>query len=295
MKKVIAVLLTLWLWLPSVSYAASDVDSLLDKAIAQLARQGYLGDTSTAERYLQAILEQQPEHLEANWLVMELSLVKLINYPLSSRTTALLLLGPHFTRVTKLAKESNQQAYLHYMTAVYASYYKAYERALSEIDKALSLEPDSTRYQHTKAKLLIDYGSWYGRDDRIEEGVEMTRRALEMAKKHPDPLNPPVKYHIQIAWGISELSEPRWKEVVEHYLRYLASAEESMAYAIAWNNASAAYRHMGLCQDAKDAAEAALRVREFGMAKFNKRFAEFCIEMKRLDLDKTKSASPSAS
>lgn len=285
MKITAAFFLALWLWIPPASFAAGNADALLDKAIDHLARHGYSGDTSTAERYLQAVLERQPEHLEANWLVLRLSLARLVNLQLSDRVGGLYMLGPQFTRLAKLAEESNQQAFLHYITAVYASYYKAYDRALSEIDKALALEPRSTRYLNAKAELLIACGSWYGRDDLIEQGIELTEKIQKLAKAQPDRFKRPASYDFQIAWAISELSEPRWKEVVEHYLKYLISAEESLEYAFAWNNASVAYRHLGLCKDARDAAENALKITTFGAAESNKTYAEFCLEMKKLGLE----------
>jgi hypothetical protein len=53
------------------------------------------------------------------------------------------------------------------------------------------------------------------------------------------------------------------------------------AAAFAWNNLSVAYLHLGQCQKAKDAAEAALKIRTFGAAEMNRNRAEVCFEMKK--------------
>lgn len=72
--------------------------------------------------------------------------------------------------------------------------------------------------------------------------------------------------------------------MVEHHLRFIEQSEKSVAYAFAWNNASIAYRQLGKCDKAKEAAENALKVTKFGAAQQNKRFAEFCIEMQEMGL-----------
>ena len=91
-----------------------------------------------------------------------------------------------------------------------------------------------------------------------------------------------MHYDFQLAWGISQLSQPRSEEVVEHYLSFLDQSEETIPYAFAWNNVSIAYRELGQCEQAKEAAQNALSVMAFGNAEANKRFAEFCLEMQRM-------------
>lgn len=50
------------------------------------------------------------------------------------------------------------------------------------------------------------------------------------------------------------------------------------------NNLSIAYRHLGECDKAKDAAENALSVMAFGAARSHLKAAEFCIEMQKLGI-----------
>ncbi len=77
-------------------------------------------------------------------------------------------------------RNRRKQSFLHYITAIYGGYYNAYERALSEIDKALSLEPKSSRYLATKGRLLVNYGAWVKRDGEIEKGIDLLRKAKEL-------------------------------------------------------------------------------------------------------------------
>jgi len=72
--------------------------------------------------------------------------------------------------------------------------------------------------------------------------------------------------------------------VAEHYLRFIEKSPESVTYAFAWNNVSIAYRRLGECDKAKEAAEKALAVTKFGAAQWNKRYAEFCLEMQKAGL-----------
>lgn len=279
--------LLLCLFLPVISFAADDVEAMFNKALDQLVRKGYMGDTSAEERYLQTVLEREPKHLEALWQLVRLKLPSR-NAPLSARAAELSAIAPAFSHLAKLAKESKKQPFLHYITAVYASNYDAHERALSEIDKALALEPKSARYLKVKGHLLIDYGSEAKRDGDIEKGIDLVRKAKDLSKTYPNPFAREADYDFDIAWGTSQLSRPRWKEVVENYLRFIEHSEESTPFAFAWNNVSIAYRHLDQCDKAKEAAENALKVMKFGAAQSNKRYAEFCLEMQKMGiLEKT--------
>lgn len=272
------------IFLPAFSYAADDVATLLNKALDQLVRNGYVGDTSAGERYLQAILEQQPDHLEAQWQLIYIKLVPLQNAQLSERANGLAAISPAFARLAKLARESKQQAFLHFITAMYASYYHAYEKALSEIDKALALEPKSARYLTAKGRILVGYGERTKSDAEIEKGIGTLKKARELLLTHPSPFTRDENYDFYLAFAISDLSQPRWKEVAEHYRLFIEKSQKSFVYALGWNNLSVAYRNLGECDKAKEAAEKAIGVTKFGAAEWNKRFAQFCIEMQKMDL-----------
>ena len=285
MKQIIAALVLLF-FLPAFSYAADDAESLLNKALDPLIRNGYVGDNSAAERYLQAILEQEPNHLEAQWQLIYLRLVPLLNAQLSERATGLSVISPAFVRLAKLAKESKKQAFLYFITAVYASYYHPYERALSDIDKAVASEPKSARYLTTKGRVLVDYGKWKKDDAAVEKGIGILKKARDLLQAQPSPFVRDESYDFYLASAVSDLNRPRWKEVAEHYHQFIVKSQnqQSLVYAFAWNNSSIAYRNLGECDKAKEAAETALRVTKFGAAEWNRRFAEFCIEMQKMGL-----------
>ena len=270
--------------LPVVAFAADDAEALLNKAVDELVRKGYVGDISAAQRYLQAILEQQPDHLEAQWQLFYIQLASLTNTKLSDRAQGLSAISPEFDRIAKLAKQSKKQAFLHFMTAMHASYYEAYERSLSEIERALALEPQSVRYATAKGRLLIGYGKRTKLDAEIEKGIDVLKKSRELFQKEPSPFVHDENYDFLIADAIATLSKPRWKEVAEHYRRFTEKPQASFAYAFAWNNASIAYKELGECDKAKEAAEKALKVMKFGAAESNKRYAEFCIEMQKMGL-----------
>jgi len=289
MKAKIVVLL-IAVFLPRFCLAADDVESLFNKALEHLVKNGYAGDTSTAERYLEAVLEHEPNHLEAIWLRLLLKLPSR-NSRLIERPASLSAIGTEFKRLAKLAKEAKKTAFLHYITARHAEAYDAYDRALSEIDKALVLEPTSARYLFTKGRLLVDYGSAIKQDREIENGISLVRKAKELAKKYPNRFARDADYDFEIAHAISTLHKGRWDEVVEYYRRFIEQSESSLVYAFAWNNMSIAYRHLGECDKAKEAAEKAIKVTKFGAAEWNRRIAEFCIEMQKMGLAQKKEGS----
>lgn len=130
----------------------------------------------------------------------------------------------------------------------------------------------------------MSYGRWSKQDREIERGISLLRKAKRLSKTHPNPYALEMHYDFEIAWGIAQLSQPRWDEVVEHYSRFIDQAEASTVYAYAWNNVSIAYRKLGQCGKAKEAAENASEVVTFSAAESNKRYAEFCIEMQKMGI-----------
>ncbi len=267
------------------AHASDDVDTLLGKALEELDRKGSQGDTSAAERYLEAILELQPNHLEAQWQLLIVRLAPSRNISLSDRAEALSAFSSGFARLAKQAKETKQEAFLHYMTAKHAGLYNDFERALSEIERAVTLEPRSARYLTAKGDLLVESGQWKDSDAEVEKGISVLKEARVLSRAIPGPFVRDASYEFSLASAITGLSRPRWEEVIGHYQRYLETGpRESVTYAFALNNISLAYRRVGDCARAKEAAERALAVMKFGAAEWNKRYAEFCLEMQKSGL-----------
>lgn len=260
------------------SYASEESTALLNKA-----RQAWnAGESEEADRHALAAIKEDPNDLEARWFRIDRSLRNLINVYPTDRAVPLATISTAFDELADMAKKAKQNAFLHYITAFHAAYYLNYERAVAEIDRALLLDPKSSRFLLAKGKILARYGDWSRDDKRIEAGVQYLRQAAERASKDSNPDAEAVDYDFAIASAISDLSQPRWQEVAQHYERYLQNAKhKTRSYAFAWNNVSIAYRHLGDCQKAKDAAEAALKVTPFGAAEMNRNRAEFCLEMKK--------------
>ena len=264
--------------------ASDDVDTLLGKALDEIARNGSQ-DTSAAERYLEAILEQQPKHLEAQWQLLMIRLAPSKNTPFSDTALALAAFSSAFAPVAKLARESKQETFLHYMNAKHAGLYKDFDTAMAEIDRAVSSDPRSPRYLKAKGELLVDSGRWKRSDADIEQGIGVLTQARDLFHKYPGPFGSDASYEFSVATAIMSLSRPRWEDVIEHYKRYLETGpKDSVLYAYALNNLSLAYRRAGDCSKARESAEKALTVMKFGAAQTNKRYAEFCLEMQKTGL-----------
>jgi len=271
--------------------ASDDAETLLGKAMRELATGESRGDTSAAERYLLAILEQEPDHLEAQWQLLVLRLAPTRDIPLSDRAESLAAFSAAFARVAQKAKESKsakdpgRDAFLHYMAARHAGFYNDFEKALVEIDRAVGLQPRSARYLKAKGELLIQSGQWNDDDAEIERGIGVLKEAREISRAIPDPFVGEDSYEFSLAEAFTGLSQPRWKDVIAHYQRYLEiGPKESVNYAYALNNISLAYRRVGDCARARESAEKALALMKFGMAEWNKRYADACLEMQKSGL-----------
>jgi len=279
------ILLLVWLFGPGLSLAADETEANFQKAVEALANSGYSETNFAALQHLRTVLKQQPNHLEAQWLLIYLKLVSLDDVPLSARAIKLSEIAPAFARLANLVRGADRQPFLHFITAHHARYYTDYQRAISEISKAVAGDANSARYLLNKGVIFAEYGELIRRDKEIEQGIRFIREAQKLSNTHPDPYNNPGMYDFQLAHAIASLSKPRWAEVVQQYTRFIEQAKEkNTSYAFAWNNLSIAYRHLGECDKAKQAAENALKVMRFGAALSHRRGAEFCIEMQKLGM-----------
>lgn len=246
-------------------------------------RSGLAGNRPSVEREVHRFLTKESDDLEGEWRALSKKLGALANLELTDRARELSRLGPDFNRLAQAARDMKHLGFLHYITAVYATFYGNHERALTEINSAIAAEPNLPRYLGMKGQIYVKLGEKFGRDEEIENGIRYIKQAQEQIERAPDSLINPAKYEFALAFSISSLSKPRWDEVIEHYERYISlGADESKAFA--WNNLSIAYRHVGDCGKALEAAEGALRVADFIAARRNKRAAEFCLEMEKLGM-----------
>jgi tetratricopeptide (TPR) repeat protein len=278
------------------STSADEVEELLNKALN--AKNKEVGsDSSASLRYLNEILERDPENLEALWQLALINLNSLANTTLSNKAPYLAALGPNINKILKIADKKDDKAFYHYVNAAYAKEHNNFERATSEIEKSVKLDPTSPRYLVNKGQILIYKGRWMDDDQDIEEGIKIINDAIELSKKNKNPFHSPWHNNFVKALGYSFLDEPKWQEVLSNYQTAIdimknEGATESKDYAFAWNNISNAYRKLGECEKSKNAAEEALKVMKFGAAKNNKTLAEFCLEMREAVSDQKNKDNP---
>lgn len=262
--------------------AEEDLNKMLAQAKKLLASGEINNDKSAGKRLLNAILEKDPEHPQALWeLTFTHYISPIANYnQLQFRAHSLAAAGKHIETIVASARRRNQQAFSHFVLAAYSSFYKAYDRALKEIDNALAIQPDSIKYMHHKGRLVASKGRWEQQDSEILQGMAIIEQAHE--KNHPDSdfSITDADYYFQLAIFNSALTVPRHEKTIEYYLAAIENnKDDDRQLAFAWNNISMAYRDLEQCDRAKHAAEQALAIMDFGAARNNRQYAEYCLEM----------------
>jgi tetratricopeptide (TPR) repeat protein len=280
-----AIPLTVLLAIAAPAPASENIDVQLRAAIVELKRSVANGNTEKPVRRLRWILQQDPSHLEAIWQLIYVSLNGATGVSTWERPERLGRSAPAVARLIELARSKGETAFAHYVAARHARMYNAFDRAVHEIDAALSIEPDSTRYQMERAKILIDMGDWTGSDETIRAGIAAIEKAQANAADRPTIHVDESSYEFNLAWAYADLRVPPWKTVIQHYLNAIGlESDSNSSRAYAWNNVSIAYRRLGQCTEALDAVENALSIMRFRNAERNKRYAEFCIEMKGMGI-----------
>lgn len=258
----------------------------LTSAIEELRVHLYAGDLSAAKRRLTAVLEDDPDNLEARWqLIFANHVARPKNWDLLDRAYHVAQAGPQLKEIVKLAHNQGQAAFAHFVKAWEGLLYNAFSQALRAIDQALMFEPHSVRYLMLKGRILVEQGDWENRDELIEEGIRLIQQAWSYSMNRPSRYFREENFHFRLAHSIWHLSKPRWNDVIFHYEQAIEHAEPRTTIQLyAWTNVSKAYRLQGQCEKAKQAAENALAIEETKSAKRQKEYAEFCIEMKSLGL-----------
>jgi hypothetical protein len=279
-----ALLIALALAVVPVVGHALDVEEQIRKARHELHVED---NRSSALRRLDAILEVQPDHLEARWLRLwfgELAPVETME--VMRRVAYVRDFTDEVMAVVKLANDQGNPAYGHYINSRFARLHAAYEEAEREIDRAIELVPDEPLYVWTKAFTLISDGEWNGEDETTYAGIALLEKAWQLARANPPEYLSEADFHFWTAWSLAKVKgscSAVAQDMVDHYLaaiRLSERADQQVAYA--WNNVSCPYRSMGQCDKARDAARSALGIMEFGAAKTNLRYAEFCLQMQEL-------------
>ena len=272
----------LLLFLAVGSQASSEVDELVARAVKELNATDYRAGNSTAQRLLHEAISLDPEHIEANWQILFLAMKQTRNYDLSHKAPMLLPINELFREFEKLLSNNQQPAFLHYARSHFAFTYSAYEEAMAEIDKALELEPKSSRFLYWKAEAFMQRGIFEHNDDYIREAEKVYQEALKYYPENPDSMIEESDIYNSMALGESRLSQPDYEKIIEYYTKGIELTSEPRESLYAWARMSEAYRHLGHCQDALQAAQRALDIEDYYEASRNKRFAEFCLESEQL-------------
>jgi tetratricopeptide (TPR) repeat protein len=276
-----ALAIALILLFPAPAYPNDDVTIWLAQTIEELRVQLYKGDMSSAQRRLAAILDEDPTNLEALWQLtytQHLSGVK--NWSLLDRSANLSKAGPKFEYIIRLARKQGNLAFGHLVKAWQAWLYNAFPQALDEIDQALHLDPNSTRYLMIKGRILKAKGTWEGEAETIGKAVVLLKHAHRQSQTYPTPFYKGENFFFYLGRTVEATGQDGWAEAIQHYQKAIELGKPgSRIQTYSWNNMSILYRKLGQCQKAKEAAEEALAITKFSAAKRNKQYAEFCLEI----------------
>lgn len=263
-----------------------EADVLLGQAVEAIKKGE---DNSIRDELLKAAYELDPDSAQINWQILWSSsraLRKKGSMP--SRAIGLANLADDVDKIKGLAKKRGELAFMHYVQARYLSAYNLYDSAEIEINKALEIEPGSSRYLFVKASLLASKGYWDvvdGDSWRIQSNqILESMKGLDLSQSRH--IN---KYDIffNLAYNEAALKQENPNKTIKYYLKSLDSEGAGVQDHFVWNNISIAYRKLGVCQKAFDAAKKAIEVSKygsFGAAETNLRNANYCLEMKKMDI-----------
>lgn len=266
-------------------YAIQSAEELYIQAVKELINPSS-SDNSSFDRLLVAVLEKDPEHPKAMWLLLSTRL-NMYHYDIekiNDRVETLMNAAQGIKIIIENAKQRSDFAFAHYVQARYWGLYNDFDLAIESITQAIKKEPSSIRYLYTKGIILIDRGKWEKSDRYTLEGMESINQARTMAETNPSMYFTQAGYYFKLAYTNSGLIKKNPKKTIEYYEGYLNFSSNKRDSAHAWNNISIAYKHLGQCKKAGEAAEKALEIMDFSAARSNLRYAKFCQKMNKIDL-----------
>lgn len=261
--------------------AASEADALVARGIQATMESQVPGDKSTAARLFAEAIDVDPNHLEAHWQLLWIDMGGLVDQSLSHRVSALPAATEKFRTFEALVIAQNEEAFLHYVRAQFASLYGAHERAIHEIDQALASEPNSIRYLFRKADLLYVWGRFDNNERLIGDSQRLFLDVLARYDDAPSPLVSKSHAYFVLAQMEREKTSPDLEQAIVFEQQGLETEKNTRSIMYAWQRLSIAYRMAGRCAEALTAAENALKLADFKAARDQKLYAEFCLEGER--------------
>lgn len=248
-------------------------------------------DSSSAERLLKAVLERDPNNPHALWQLLHLRIFDHLGNNsdtdiLLDDAEALAAAGEPLLNIVRQAQLRSENDFAHFVMARYAAAYRAYDRALGEIDAALALKPDAAGYVYNKGWMLADKGKWEKDDASILAGMTIIEDLLRRSSEGNARLaaGRQAEYYFKLGWYNNLLSRPRPEKTIEYYRAAIdrydpKSQSDRTSLAYAWHNLSNVYSRVGRCAEAQEASSNALRIMKFGAAQQSLQNAVFCSEM----------------
>ena len=238
---------------------------------------------SSAVRRLQVLVEENSRDYHARWLLLRFTV---LDYD-ALDASQISQVDEEVRTIVQLAVDGGDPQYGHYIKSNYARNHRAYETAISEIDSAIELDPNSVFFHWVKAALLVNAGRWKKDNELIFAGIDFYKKAHQLAENEHPAYYTEVDYHFNTAYALGKLTNSKNcpAAAIDHYLAVAElSEEQNTTVAYAWNNVSCAYRKAGQCAEAKAASENALKIKDFGAARNNLKYSEYCLQMQKLGL-----------
>ncbi|MBL4623137.1 MAG: hypothetical protein JKY89_12145 [Immundisolibacteraceae bacterium] len=279
MRRLFCLVLAVMFVLPDQAALAAPLPPEIVQALTDYGN----NNESSAIRRLQVMAEEDPNDYHARWLLLRFTALDLDNQDASQLGS----IDEEVRAVIQMAIDDGNPEYAHYIKSNYARNHRAYEIAISEIDSAIEIDPDSVFFHWVKATLLVRVGGWKKDNELILEGIEIYKKAHLLGGDAHPAYYTEVDYHFNTAYALGRLINGKNcpSTAIDHYLAVAElSEEQNTTVAYAWNNVSCAYRKAGLCAEAKAASENALEIMDFGAARRSLEYSELCLQMQKIGL-----------
>ena len=181
-------------------------------------------------------------------------------------------------KATELAFESKEDSLAHYILSQAASKTGNKDLALEEIDQALKIEPTSVRYLRGKMLFLASKAKQSKNKELFFEAMDYAKKGIEVVDSDPKKYFTKGSLHFEIARWVHGCCSKYRDIIIYHYKESIESNEMSQTkLSYAWNNMSYQLYKLGRCNEAKDAAENALKISTYGYALQNLESAKMCL------------------
>ena len=210
-----------------------------------MKRAGYQGDLSAPKRIIADVLEQEPKNVRARWELYYTQLMALQDVPLTERADILAAVGKEIKELVDEARAQKREGLAHFMIAIYALLHNSFEHSLAEINLAMKEEPYNWEYRYFRGWILGEKGSWDGTEEVSLLGISILEEIRKVSQTAPIAFVPLDNIEFRMALIYSKLGKSHRAQAIQTY--------EGMRQRL---------------------------IAEFGHARANKRYAEFCLEMR---------------